>query len=93
VRIWTGVAILAHGCWGLSYSGVEPVWIETIAKSRCPKFQVGEQLELIPMVSEPFAATGPYLVVAQELGYRIKSASEQIRRAFRSSSIGGRMRS
>ncbi len=51
------------------------------------KFQIGEQVELIPTVTQPFVAIGPYEVVSQlpdvsgELGYRIKSAAEPHERA------------
>ena len=57
------------------------------------KFRIGEQVELVPSLSERFAATGMYEVVRQlpisngELGYRIKSAREPYERVVRESQL------
>ncbi len=57
------------------------------------KFRVGEHVELVPSLSERFAATGMYEVVRQlptsngELGYRIKSVREPYERVVRESQL------
>ena len=52
-----------------------------------PNFRIGEQAELVPSLSERFAATGIYEVVRQQLGCRIKSAREPHERLVRESQL------
>ena len=57
------------------------------------KFRIGEQVELVPSLTERLAAGGIYEVVRQlptnngELGYHIKSDREPYRRAVRESQL------
>jgi hypothetical protein len=57
------------------------------------KFRIGERVELIPSLSERFAATGMYEVVRQlpttdgEFGYRIKSIQEPYERVVKESQL------
>jgi hypothetical protein len=57
------------------------------------KFRIGEQVELVPSLSERFAASSVYEVVRQlptsngELGYRIKSARRPCERVVRESQL------